>query len=53
MKVRKGGVVLTIPPTDLAKYRQSGWKKVDERKPELTKATNERKKSKMLAKGGM
>jgi len=52
MKVKKGGVVISIPPIDLKRYREAGWKKVDERSKEFWHEVNERKKLKKLAKGG-
>jgi len=52
MKIRKGGVVISIPPTELKRYKLAGWTRVDERKSENNKKNNDKKKLKKLAKGG-
>lgn len=50
MKVRKGGVVLSIPPTDLSRYRLAGWTLVQEKTVEQIRVMNE--KAKLKRKGG-
>lgn len=54
MKVRKGGVVLSIPPTELRRYLDAGWSRVQEPTKEQIRANNERARLKRLkAKGGI
>jgi len=52
MKVKKGGVVIAILPTELKRYKLAGWVLVQEKTVEEIKIMNEKARLKRLAKGG-
>jgi len=50
MKVKKGGVVLSIPPSDKLKYTTAGWEVVRALTRKEIAVMNEKAKQKRLAK---